>query len=289
MSGFETSGCTAKTAAGTVKQLNQRPRHFAHGCLLNSCDWKRWSMFPGSTSATVTPDTKALVGNHIFCWGLPSCQPVSEKVDTPTPQTQKTLEQSFCFQHPQLVVFSMVFLDSNKSIQLENSAKTLKSLFANLQLQGRLLASPVQKTHEHVLPGHVQASFDNCDNHWVACNAGKNVVRMVDGFWGCIIQSVNACYFMIKANYGFTPKLANTGLSRMFHVLSPFSSVYLSAKKMDCTAMTQWSFPIQRGGIFDKVPICRMKNRSQLNHKLPQASEFMAATHHSASHLHRAP
>ena len=26
-----------------------------------------------------------------------------------------------------------------------------------------------------------------------------------------------------------------------------------------------------------------------LNHKLPQASEFMAATHHSASHLDRVP
>ena len=69
-------GCTAKTAAapmvGTVKQLGQRRRQLFKrhptpvGCLLNSCDWKRRSMFPSSTSATVTPDTKALVGNHLF-------------------------------------------------------------------------------------------------------------------------------------------------------------------------------------------------------------------------------
>ena len=68
------------------------------------------------------------------------------------------------------------------------------------------------------------------------------MVRMVDGFWGCLIQSVNACYLIIIAHYGFgfTQKLASYGLSRMFHVLSPSFSVYLSAKKMDCTAMTQW-------------------------------------------------
>ena len=55
-----------------------------------------------------------------------------------------------------------------------------------------------------------------------------------------MIQSVSACYLMIIAHYGFTQKLASTELSRMFHVLSPSFSVYLSAKKMDCTAMTQW-------------------------------------------------
>ena len=53
-----------------------------------------------------------------------------------------------------------------------------------------------------------------------------------------MIQSVSACYLIIIAHYGFTQKLASTELSRMFHVLSP--SVYLSAKKMDCTAMTRW-------------------------------------------------
>ena len=56
---------------------------------------------------------------------------------------------------------------------------------------------------------------------------------------GCIFQSVSACYLTIIAHYGFTQKLASTELSRMFHVLSPSFSVYLSAKKMDCTAMTQ--------------------------------------------------
>ena len=157
-----------------------------------------------------------------------------------------------------LCIYDMYEKSIHRNLESDIFPSTIQCVsdFRKPPVAGSWLASPVKNTHEHVLPGHVQASSDSMvvtshtmtrDNHWVASNAGKNVVRMVDGFWGCMIQSVSACYLIIVAHYEFTQKLASTELSRMFHVLSPSSSVYLSAKKMDCTAMTQWSSPVGRG------------------------------------------
>ena len=86
----------------------------------------------------------------------------------------------------------------DKQIQQFNAYQT----FADPPIAGSWLASPVKKRMNmscRAMSKHLSTAFVcfnswHRDTHWVACNAAKNVVRMVDGSWGYAIQCVHACY-----------------------------------------------------------------------------------------------